>query len=135
MIHRELTIGRWRVYFIFAPDGYDDNVILDIMYDLDAPDYILVQAGRKMRRNKPNEGFTYTNSSMREAVVVIGHTTSGKEFLDTLVHEVKHLSVAIADSLGLDLKGEGPAYLAGDSARELADIICMLGCPTCGGKG
>lgn len=20
-------------------------------------------------------------------------------------------------------------------ARELADIICMLGCPTCGGKG
>ena len=128
-------IGRWRIHFIFAPDGYDENVILDIMYDLDSPDYILVQAGRKMRRNKPNEGFTYTNSSIKEAVVVIGHTTSGEEFVNTLVHEIKHLSVAIADSLGLDLRGEAPAYLAGDSARDLADIICKLGCPSCHQKG
>ncbi|MBR5660589.1 MAG: hypothetical protein IKW99_03470 [Bacteroidales bacterium] len=131
MIHRELMIGRWHVYFIFAPDGYDDNTILDLMYDLDAPDYILVKAGKKMRRNRPNEGFTYSNEETREAVVVIGHTTSGKEFVNTLVHEIKHLSVAIADSLGLDMRGEAPAYIAGDSAEELAGIICELGCDKC----
>lgn len=131
MIYRDLTIGRWHVFFIFAPDGYDDNAVLDIMYDLDAPDNILVKAAKKMRKDKPNEGFTYTNEEMREAVVVIGRTTSGREFVNTLVHEVQHLAVAIAKSLHLGLEGEGPAYIIGDSAEALADVVCSLGCPGC----
>lgn len=67
----------------------------------------------------------------RVAIVAIGPTTSGSEFVDTLVHELHHLAVAIAGSLGIDLTEETPAYLAGDSARELADIICKMGCDHC----
>lgn len=131
MIYRNIKIGRWYVYFIFATDGYDVNPILDIMYDLDAPDYTLVKAARKMQKSKPNEGFTFSNGEMKKALVVIGPTTSGKEFQDSLVHEIHHLAVAIAKSLGVDLEGETPAYLSGDSARELADVICELGCDRC----
>ena len=131
MISRQLYIGRWQVYFIFATDGYDVNPILDIMYDLDAPDYTLVKAARKMQKSKPNEGFTFSNGEMKKALVVIGPTTSGKEFQDSLVHEIHHVAVAIAKSLGVDLEGETPAYLSGDSARELADVICELGCDRC----
>lgn len=131
MINRNIKIGRWHVYFIFATDGYDVNPILDIMYDLDAPDYTLVKAARKMQKSKPNEGFTFSNGEMKKALVVIGPTTSGKEFQDSLVHEIHHLAVAIAKSLGVDLEGETPAYLSGDSARELADVICELGCDRC----
>lgn len=130
MIYRELYVGRWHVCFIFAPNGYDDNAILDILYDLDASDYILVKAGKKLREARPNEGFTFTNPQMKEALVVIGPTTSGAEFKDTLIHELHHLAVAVADSLGVDLESETPAYIAGDSARELSDVICSLGCST-----
>ena len=130
MIYRNIKIGRWHVCFIFAPTGYDDNAILDILYDLDASDYILVKAGKKLREARPNEGFTFANQAMREALVVIGPTTSGGEFVNTLVHEVHHLAVAVADSLGIDLESETPAYIAGDSARELSDVICSLGCST-----
>jgi len=133
MIYRELYIGRWQVYFIFATEGYDVNPILDIMYDLDAPDYILVKAAKKMEKAKLNEGFTFSNGEMRKALVVIGPTTSGKEFVDTLTHEIHHVAVAIAKSLGVDLEGETPAYLSGDSARELAGVICKLGCDHCRG--
>lgn len=131
MLFRELYIGRWHVCFIFAPDGYDDNAILDILYDMDASDYTIVKAGKKLRKAKPNEGFTFANEEMREALVVIGPTSSGKEFQNTLVHEIKHLAIAIADSLGLDIRGEGPAYIAGDYAGELADVVCKLGCSHC----
>lgn len=131
MIYRELYIGRWHVSFIFAPDGYDDNVILDVLYDIDASDYLLVKVGKKLRENRPNEGFTYTNGDMREAVVVIGPTTSGAEFQDTFSHELHHLAVAIARSLGVDLDSETPAYIAGDSTRELASVVCHLGCDRC----
>ena len=128
MIYRDLYIGRWHVLFVFAPDGYDDNSILDILYDLDATDYILVKAEQKMRAARLNEGFTFSNKATKKALVVIGPTTSAAQFQNTLVHEIHHLAVAVADSLGVDLEGETPAYLAGDSAMSLADIICRLGC-------
>lgn len=63
--------------------------------------------------------------------MAIGPTTSGAEFQDTLVHEVHHLAVAIAAELGIDLESESPAYIAGDSARALADVVCELGCRHC----
>lgn len=66
--------------------------------------------------------------SVEDVRVVIGPTTSAAQFQNTLVHEIHHLAVAVADSLGVDLEGETPAYLAGDSAMSLADIICRLGC-------
>lgn len=45
--------------------------------------------------------------------------------------EIPHLAVAIAKSLGVNLEGETPAYISGDSARELAGIVCELGCDQC----
>ena len=128
MILRELSIGRWLVCFAFATDGYDEDFILDTLYDLDASDYIIVKAAGKMREGRPNEGFTFANGRLKEALVVIGPSTGGEEFQDTLVHELHHLAVAIAGSLGLDLRGESPAYLSGDTARELSDVMCSLGC-------
>ena len=86
---------------------------------------------KTFREGRPNEGFTFANQGMKEALVVIGPTTSGAEFQNTLVHEVHHLAVAIANSLGIDLESETPAYIAGDSTRELSDIICWLGCDNC----
>ena len=131
MIYRELYIGRWHVYFFFCPDGYDEEAILDKMYDIDASDYYLLKASRKMKSAIPNEGFTFANGDSKEAVVVIGPTTSGAEFQNTLVHEIHHLAVAIASELGIDLEAETPAYIAGDAAKELSGAICSLGCEHC----
>lgn len=131
MTYRLLRIGSWRCHFFFAQYGYEEEDILDLLYDLDAPDDILVSVSRKMRAGRKNEGFTYSNQMTHEAVIVIGPTTSGAEFQDTLVHELHHLAVAIASSLGIDLESETPAYISGDSARELADVICRMGCREC----
>jgi len=47
------------------------------------------------------------------------------------VHEVHHFAVVVASELGIDLEGEVPAYVSGDTIRELADIVCRLGCEHC----
>lgn len=128
MIRRLLHIDGWTVHFYFAPDGYDEEELLNLLYDLDASDDILVRASRKIRTRRTNEGFAYSNPYLREAVIVVGPATSGEQYLNSIVHEIHHHSVAIADELGTDLKGEVPAYIAGDTAEVLVDIICMLGC-------
>lgn len=131
MFRRELYIGRWVVHFFFCHNGYDENKILDLMYDLDADDYNLVKASKKMRKGRFNEGFTFTNPAMKEAVVVIGPTTSGKQFQNSMAHEIDHLSDNIAEWYGVKNHPEGTSYLTGDTTMALADIICRLGCDRC----
>lgn len=132
-IHRVLKIGRWVVDFIFATKRYDVDGILSCLYDAGAPRWVMEDAGELMSEEKYNTGFTYTNPEIHRAVVTIGPTTSGAEFTNTLTHEIHHLAVAIASELGIDLESETPAYLAGDSAMALAEVVCELGCEHCRG--
>ena len=130
MLKRTLKIGRWVVDFLFAVSEYDEEGVLSILYDMDAPYETMIRAEKIMKSGK-NKGFTFSNQDLRRAVVVIGPASSGKQFQNTVVHELHHLAVAIAQSLGIDLDGEDPAYLSGDAAMEIADIICTLGCRSC----
>ena len=75
-----------------------------------------------------NCGLTFTNPEKKTAVVLIGPTTSGAEFQDSFVHETYHLAEAIAADIGIDLSREVPAYIAGDAARALSEVVCTFGC-------
>ena len=128
MYHRVLKVGRWVVDFLFAERKYDIEGIVSCLRHAEAPRRIIGQAVDLMEEGSPNTGFTYTNAMVFRAVVCIGPTTSGGEFQNTLVHEIHHLAVAIARGIGVDLEGETPAYLAGDTMRAFADVVCQLGC-------
>jgi len=131
MVHRVLKIGRWVVDFLFARDTYDIDGTMACLYDAGAYGPVISRAVSLMEKCGEDCGFTFTNPDRHRAVVVVGPTTSNAEFIDTLVHEVHHLAVAIASDLGIDLESETPAYVAGDAARSLAEVLCELGCPHC----
>lgn len=130
-MHRVLKIGRWVVDFIFVVKDYDIEGILGCLYDCEARSVDLKRAEEIMESRKLNCGFTFSNPDIFRAVVVIGPTSSGAEFVDTFTHEIHHLAVNIAAELGIDLESETPAYIAGDSARALADAVCKMGCQCC----
>ena len=130
MTRRTLNIGRWLVVFLFADDGFNAYEVLKVLGDAGAPLDVLDRAEETIVC-KRNCGFTYSDERHHIAVVFIGQSSSGEEFIDTLVHEVHHLAVAIADGVGVDLRSETPAYIAGDSAKILAKTICRLGCSRC----
>lgn len=131
MVHRVLKIGRWIVDFLFSEGKYDIDGVVSCLRNVGAPGRIIDQAVDLMESGKQNTGFTYSNEMTLSAVVCIGPTSSGDEFQDTLVHEIHHLAVAIAKGLGVDLESETPAYLAGDTMRSFADVVCHLGCNEC----
>ena len=131
MLRRDLEIGRWHVEFYFAPDGYDIDLILDRLFDFGAGGRVMRRALNLMDSGRKNKGFTFANPYERLALVLVGPATSGKQFQNTLVHELRHLINGVALSLGVELDSEAPSYAAGDSAMELADVICTLGCDRC----
>lgn len=131
MLHRVLRIGRWSVDFLFATEGYDVNGVLACLYDVGAPSDVMERAETIMEGGWYNRGFTFSNLDGRRAVCVVGPTTSGHQFVNTFTHEVRHVADAIAKSIGYDLDGEEPAYLSGDAAMALAEVVCRLGCDRC----
>ena len=134
MVRRVLKIGRWVVDFLFAVNGYDVDGCIACLRDAGAPRWAVDRAVDLMNGCSRDCGFTFSNPESHRAVVLIGPTSSGGEFLDTMVHEIHHLAVAIANELGIDLESETPAYLAGDTMREFADVVCRLGCRECRGE-
>lgn len=131
MVHRVLKIGRWVVDFLFAIERYDDEGVLSCLYDIEAPYNVMLRAKTIMEKARYNRGFTYGNPELRRAVVVVGPTTSARQFLNTFSHEVDHLSDIIADSLGVKGEPEGTSYLTGDTTMALAEVVCALGCEHC----
>lgn len=132
LIHRILYIGRWRVDFFFAKgEDYDFASVMECLEDMEAPDEVLEYSWHKMRAGNPNEGFSFSRERLLRSCIFIGPTTSGSEFLNTFTHELRHLADDIATHLGIDLHGEDVAYLTGDTARDLADVVCRLGCSCC----
>lgn len=129
-----LKIGRWRVDFLFCTEVYEKEEILPLLSYMDASDEVLDLTEDIIDSDILNTGFTYSNTKLHRALVVIGPSSSGAEFVDSLTHELHHVAVAIADSIGVDLDSETPAYIAGDAARDLISIICDLGCDRCNGK-
>lgn len=117
--------------FIFADDGYDEEAVLGCLYDIDAPVPAMRRANRIMESKAYNRGFTFCNPDMRRAVVVVGPTTSGRQFINTFSHEINHLSEQISEYYGLRNHPEASAYLTGDTTMALTEIICKLGCEKC----
>ena len=131
MIHRVLNIGHWVIDFLFATDGYDEEGVLSCLYEIGAPLEVMRRAGGIMERGDPDCGFTFSNPGLKRALCVVGPTRSGGEFVNTFVHEIRHVADAIAKSIGYELDGELPAYISGDAAMALAEVVCELGCEHC----
>lgn len=134
MIRRNLRIGRWLVYFFFVTERYDIDTIMSYLETFDCPPEDMARAENIMKQGKLNKAFTYTNPYLRRAIMVIGPTSSGAEFQDSLSHEIRHLADKIALSIGIRLDAEEPAYMTGDTVRELAAVVCELGCDRCRGE-
>ena len=131
MIHRVLKILDWVVDFLFAKLRYDEDGVLACLYEIGADIDIMRAASEIMDNDRLNCGFTFANPDLKRALVVVGPASSGKQFANTFAHEIHHLAVAIADSIGVDLESETPAYLAGDTTMALIETVCEFGCPHC----
>lgn len=134
MTIRRTRIRRWDIVFYFSFNTYDKERILDALLWAKAPNSVISQVLENISAGRLNEGFCYSNSDLRRTVLGVGAASSGPEVLNSMIHEIIHICQHIALEDGLDPYGEPFAYLGGDIAREVSDIVCLLSCPHCRGE-
>lgn len=134
MYFRRSRVRQWDIVFIVSYEPVDAGVIKDAMIWADAPDSIISRVLDNVLAGRINEGFCYSNPSLRRTVIGIGQTEHGYESLNTVVHEIMHTAQGIAIEEGIPLDGEEMAYLAGSISGMISDIVCDIACPHCHGK-
>lgn len=130
MIIRDLYIEqyRWHVHCYFAVTDYYTEEILDTLESLGCSNAVYDRVAKKMEQNELNTGFTFSNKIARETLMVIGLASSNAEYINSITHELRHLCDDIASVVGIHDSGEEVAYLTGDVASQMADIIEVLVC-------
>ena len=130
MIHRAFDVREWTVDILFAHGGYDQERVLNALRDYGAPESSMRQA-ESLMRSGPNCGFTFSNGYRRCILTWVGRQVSGAEWVNTTVHEIVHVAMAIAIDQGIDPYTEELAYLIGDITERLSDLLCALACDHC----
>ena len=91
------------------------------------------KAAEILESGEINTGCTYTDQEMHVSFIIINKTISAKEFLNTMSHEVTHVSQHIAEYYMLNPKSEEVAYLVGNIIQEMYDVAKDFLCDHCRG--
>ena len=75
---------------------------------------------------KHNTGFTYSNSDYTMSIVCISETTSAEEFVNTAVHEAKHVQSHICEYYDIPEDGEEAAYIIGHIVSEMYKMVSKV---------
>ena len=80
----------------------------------------------------PSFGATVRRPSDRRLCLTwVGPQTDGTEWVNTTVHEIVHVAIAVSADAGIDPYTETFAYLVGDITEQVSDLICLLSCDHC----
>lgn len=116
-----------KVYYIVEnmPIDYILNQLIDLGLD-DEQSFISL-----FEKDAENKGYTYSNLSKRESIIIIGATTCPAEFQHTFDHEKLHLAMHIAKEDNINPFSEDLAYLVGDIGMQMFPIAKKFLCEHC----
>lgn len=109
---------------------YNDEELYDDVYSIL---YNFGMDSKGIRRalgilGSPDSGMTVSDFSERMSVILIGDTTSEEQWIDTLMHELKHVVEHISSFYKVSPKSEDAAYLQGEIGRQLFPVILSRLC-------
>lgn len=123
--------GDWEIFAYFSVSGYWTDEIMEKLWDIGCDGNHALKAYRNLSSGDLNTGLCYSNYHQHRSVVVIAKTTSAAEFLNSLHHELCHLTAHIGKVYNLDPVGEDVAYLSGKISMQMYPKIGHLLCEEC----
>ncbi len=133
MIVQDILIKRakWHVRIYHAVDAMYADEIIDNLIAIGCRGETLKEAKESLWKGAVNSGLTYSNLKTRETVMVIGITSSGSEYWNSLDHEKNHLLAHIAQACDIDPYGEKISYISGEFIRDVYKRAKGLLCDCC----
>lgn len=123
MIAQYIQLGDrdWNVLVYYNVQPEDFVEVADSLIQLDCPNDDLKKALKTLR--KKNTGFTFSNEDYKMSIVCIGEATSVGQFVNTAIHEAKHVQSHICSYYNIEEKSEKAAYLIGHLVHRMYTML------------
>jgi len=82
----------WLIKIFYHATPEDSDIILRELDDIDCEPEAFYKAADTLESGEINAGFTYTDPDKTVSFIIINETESAKEFLNTMSHEITHVS-------------------------------------------
>lgn len=119
MISQYIQLGDrgWNVLVYYNVKPEDFVEVVDSLEQLDCSKKDIKRALRVLRRK--NTGFTFSNDEYKMSIVCIGQATNIGEFVNTTIHEAKHVQSHICKYYNVKENSEDAAYLIGYIVQKM----------------
>ena len=123
MIAQYIQLGDrdWNVLVYYNVSKEDFVEIVDSLRQLDCPKEDVRKALKTLRRR--NTGFTFSNTDYKMSIICIGEATNVGQFVNTAIHEAKHVQSHICEYYGIEEDTETAAYLIGHLVHRMYKML------------
>lgn len=123
MIAQYIQLGNrdWNVLVYYNVHPEDFVEVIDSLEQLECPKGDIRKALRVLR--KRNTGFTFSNTDYKMSIVCIGEADNIGQFVNTTIHEAKHVQSHICSYYDVDEDSETAAYLIGHMVHKMYGML------------
>ena len=111
----------WNVLIYYNVQPEDFVEVADSLEQLDCSREELKMALRTLR--KKNTGFTFSNDDYKMSIICIGEATNVGQFVNTTIHEAKHVQSHICSYYNIKENSETAAYLIGHLVHKMYEML------------
>lgn len=135
MIKREFYLENvdWEITIYFDYVCTYSDMVIENLKEIDISDKKLKSAEDNLSACLYNTGLTYTSFIKRCSVIVIGETSSAKDFMKTYHHELGHAQTNICEFYDISPYGEEIQYVGQDIVEKTWDLAQKYLCDCCRG--
>lgn len=103
----------WDVYAYYGVTSTYKDIIVNQLRDMGCEEADVENSIEVINNFSENTGFTYSNLKRKESVIAISKSKRSEDFMNTLVHEARHLQQHIQDVYNIEDTSEEIYYLMG----------------------
>lgn len=126
MIAQYIQLGKrgWNVLVYYGVSEEDFVEVEDSLIQLNCSEKDIRRAFRVLKHK--NTGFTFSNTEYKMSIVCIGVSTDASQFVNTVIHEAKHVQSHVCSFYGIDEYSEEAAYLIGHLVQRMYKMFAKI---------
>jgi hypothetical protein len=123
MIAQYIQLGDrdWNVLVYYNVKPEDFVEVCDSLRQIGCSKRELAKAFKTLRRE--NTGLTFSSTDYKMSIVCIGHASDVGQFVNTAIHEAKHVQSHMCAYFGIDEDSETAAYLIGHLVHRMYKML------------
>lgn len=115
----DIANGKWGILVYHGASAKDEMEVRNALQGLHCPNDIIGEAVQLLFGY--NKGFSYTYPSSKMSIILITQASNKGEYINTAVHECKHVLSKIFNYYEMDEDSETASYLLGNLVMEISN--------------